>query len=454
MSDFGTRRVLLDINRTLTIALPLIGAQLLQMGNGFVDTLVAGRLGTTELGAGGIGAGIWFFSSLMCIGVMAGLSPILSRLIGQRRRAAVGAVFRQGLWLAVITGTVALIAALLMVATLPNWSVQADMVPHIRAYLLWACWSLPPFALVMACRNVCEATSLTRPVLLVQFIGLLVNLLGDLTLGLGWFGFPRLGLAGIGISTTCVMITMALCLLWILNKRQRFARFTLFAQFDLPSWQQIKPMLSLSLPIYFGLVFEAGLFFVTAIQMGIIGTLEAAAHNIAIGVAAACFMLPLGLSFALTARVGRVFGRESLPAIKLRIISGVLISLAMSITTATLLIMFRDRLPGVYTSDTDVIAVAGHLILFAAIFQLSDALQVTLIGMLRGLQDTRVPMLINLVSYWVIAFGIGYYSAHKLGYGASGLWAGLVIGLSVATVALSFRLWWRLKQLNSDYAAA
>ncbi|MEM7256407.1 MAG: MATE family efflux transporter, partial [Pseudomonadota bacterium] len=421
MGKFGTRRVLLDINRTLVIALPLIGAQLLQMANGFVDTLVAGRLGTTELGAGGIGAGIWFFTSLMCIGVMAGLSPILSRLIGQRRRAAVGAVFRQGLWLGVITGTIALSAALLLVASVPGWSVQAEMVPHIRAYLLGACWSLPAFAVVMVCRNVCEATALTRPVLLVQFVGLLVNLFGDLALGLGWFGFPRLGLFGIGISTSCVMLTMALCLLWILKKRQRFARFTLFAQFDRPKWQEIKPMLQLSVPIYLGLVFEAGLFFVTAIQMGIIGTLEAAAHNIAIGIAAACYMLPLGLSFAVTARIGRVFGRESLPAIRLRIISAVCITLAMSVTTATLLVIFRHRLPGIYTDDTQLIALAAHLLVFAAVFQLSDALQVILIGILRGLQDTRVPMLINLVSYWTIAFGIGYYSAHHLGYRASGV---------------------------------
>jgi MATE family multidrug resistance protein len=450
VNKVDTRRLLLEVRRSLYVALPLIGAQLLQMGNGFVDALVAGRLGTTELAAGGIGAGMWFFASLMCIGVMAGLSPILSQLIGQRRRIAVGEVFRQGMWLGVITGLVALLFALAMVWSLPRWSVQAELVPHIRAYLMTACWSLPAFAVVMVCRNVCEATALTRPVLLVQFIGLLVNLLADLTFGLGWFGFPKLGLSGIGMATSFVMFTMAACLLWLLHRRKRFERFKLFAGFERPSWRAIKPMLSLSVPIYFGLLFEAGLFFVTGVQMGVIGTLQAAAHNIAIGIASACYMLPLGLSFALTARIGRVFGRESPAAIRLRVLSGLFITLMMAVTTASLLVLFRKWLPGLYTSDPELIRFAGHLLIFAAIFQLSDGLQVSLIGMLRGLQDTRVPMLINLVSYWVIAFGIGYYSAHHLGFGASGLWAGLIIGLTVATVALSVRLWWRIRQLEQS----
>ncbi len=350
-----------------------------------------------------------------------------------------------------ITGVVALVFALLLVWSLPHWSLQAEMVPGIKSYLLTACWSLPAFAVVMACRNVCEATSLTKPVLLVQFVGLMVNLLADLTFGLGWFGFPKFGLAGIGMATSCVMFTMALCLLWLLHKRQRFARFQLFAQFERPSWQEIKPMLSLSIPIYFGLVFEAGLFVATAIQMGMIGSLEAAAHNIAIGVAAACFMLPLGLSFALTARIGRVFGTESVAAIKLRVLSGLLISILMATMTAALLIIFRHAVPSLYTSDVTLREFASHLILFAAIFQLSDALQVALLGMLRGLQDTRFPMLINLVSYWAIAFGVGYYSAHSLGYGASGLWMGLITGLTVATVALSVRLWFRIRQLERQF---
>ena len=436
---FKPRQLWLEISRTLSIAVPLIVAQLLQMGNGVVDALVAGRLGTTELAAGGIGAGLWFFASILCIGLMAGLSPTLSRLIGQGRRKVVGGVFRQGLWLGGAVGLFALALVQIIAALLHHSALEPALVPAIRAYLYTACWSLPAFAVVMACRNVCEATSLTRPVMLVQLAGLMINIVADLGFGLGWFGLPKLGLAGIGIATSVVTVSMALALLLILRGR-RFERFQLFAQFDPPQWQAIKPLLLLSVPIYFALLFEAGLFVATAVQMGMIGTLESGAHNIAISFSGACYMLPLGLSFALTARTGQVYGRESWPAIKLRIVSGLTLTFAMAATTALLLVSFRHQLPVLYSADSHVRDIAANLLILAALFQLSDGAQVALLGILRGLQDTRVPMLINAVAYWGVAFPLGFFAAHHWGYGAYGLWAGLIIGLTVAAVLLAFRL--------------
>jgi len=438
------RQLILDIKRTLRVAVPLIVAQLLQMGNGIVDALVAGRLGTIELAAGGIGAGLWFFASVLCIGLMAGLSPVLSRLIGQGRRKVIGGVFRQGLWLGLAVGLIAMLFLLLMAATLDRWSLKSELIPYIRQYLYTACWSLPAFALVMASRNVCEATGLTRPVMVVQFIGLLINILADLGFGLGWFGLPKLGLTGIGIATSVVMMSMAVALIVVLQ-RPRFSRFELFSQFDLPQRDRLKSLLTLSIPIYFALLFESGLFVATAVQMGMLGTLEAGAHNIAIGFSGACFMLPLGLSFALTARTGQVYGRGSWPAIKLRIVSGLILTFVMALSTAVVLVLFRYPLAALYTSDMDVRNMAAQLLVLAAVFQLSDGAQVALLGFLRGIQDTRVPMLINAFAYWCVAFPIGYISAHYLGYGAKGLWAGLIIGLTLSAFLLALRLWSRVR---------
>jgi MATE family multidrug resistance protein len=436
-----------DLRRTLRLGVPLIGAQLLQMGNGLVDAVVAGRIGGAELAAGGIGGSLWFAVSLSCIGLMAGLSPTLSRLIGQKRKVFVGTVFRQGVWLGLLTGFMAMILLLLIAGSVHHFPFAAGLPPLIRDYLLGACWSLPFFALVMACRNVCEATGLTRPVLVVTALGLFINVLVNLGLGLGWFGLPKLGLFGIGLATSLVNVGMAVVLFMLLTGR-RFKRFELFSKFDKPHWLHIKPMLSLSIPIFFGMLFEAGLFVATAIQMGMIGIMESGAHQIAISASAFCYMLPLGMSFALTARIGRAAALSSMAPVRLRILSGVILSICMAATTALLLILFRYDIAGIYTQDLELKLFAGNLLLLGALFQLSDGTQIMLIGMLRGLQDTRVPMWINAFSYWVIAFGFGIFCAHVLDWGAYGLWVGLVTGLTVASILLGFRLRYTLRSLQ------
>lgn len=430
------------------MAMPLIGAHLLQMCNGLVDAIVAGRLGPEQLAAGGIGAGIWFFVSLLCIGLMAGLSPVLSELIGNRRRNAVGEVFRQGLWLGVSAGLLGLGLILLIRANLESSNLDPALFPHIRDYLIAACWSMPALAIVLAARNVCEATNLTRPVLFVQLFGLLVNIAVDLTLGLGLFGFPKLGMFGIGLATSMVTVCMAIALLWLLTHNS-FQRYNLFARLDYPKWSQLRPMIVLSLPIFFALVFEAGLFVATGYQAGVLGILPAGAHFIAIGATAFCYMLPLGLSFALTARVGRVYGRGENAALQLRIVTGLLLTIAMAIATAVLLLLFRHKIVAIYTPDLELRRLAASLMLISIVFQLSDGLQATLLGMLRGLQDTTVPMLINLFSYWVVAFGIGYSLAHYAEWGVYGLWAGLVVGLTLSALLLGWRLHTQLLKVTA-----
>jgi len=442
-----------DLTRTLRMGVPLVGAQLLQMSNGLVDAIIAGRIGNAELAAGGVGASLLFFVSLLCIGLMAGLSPTLSRLIGARRRAYVGQVFRQGLWLSAMTGMLALLLLIVVRQSVYRFNLSEELPALIQDYLLGAAASLPFFALVMAARNVCEATGMTRPVLLVTALGLAINAAASLVLALGLFGMPALGLLGIGLATTLVNVCMA-AVLFLLLSGKRFARYQLFAAFELPRTEHLLPMLNLSVPIFLGLLFEAGLFVATSLQMGTIGLLESGAHQIAISASAFCYMLPLGMSFALTARVGRASALGSLAPVRLRIVSGAILLLGMAMLTVTLLLVFRYQIAAIYTQDSALQQLSASLLVLGAVFQLSDGAQIMLIGILRGLQDTRVPMFINAFSYWVIAFGTGVYAAHGLNFGAHGLWLGLIIGLSVASVLLGFRLRWKLRQLESQTTSA
>ncbi|MBX2823279.1 MAG: MATE family efflux transporter [Gammaproteobacteria bacterium] len=432
-----------EMRRALTVSLPLIGAQLLHVGNAVIDTMIAGRIGRVELAAGGVGAAIFTIVLLAGIGLMGSLSPTMARAIGRSQRSEVGYIFRQGLWLAALIGIAAFLVLTLVIHTLPHWGLAPELIPQMQSYLQAVRWGMPPALVFLAARNVCEATGGGRAVLIVQAIGLVVNLLGNLALGLGWFGFPALGLTGIGWTTAIVMLSMAAIILWLLTGRH-FVSYKLYARFDQPDLQELKRLLRLSSTIAMTLLFEAGLFTATAIQMGKLGAIPASAHNIAIGVAALFYMLPLGLGMTLTARVSVAVGRNSRSSLHLRVWSGIGITLLMALASATALILFREQIPWLYTSDAAVHALTAQLLLMAAVFQISDDFQVTLISMLRGMHDTRVPMLINAFSYWVIAFGIGYYATHYLGFGAHGLWFALIVGLTISAALLSWRLRWKL----------
>ena len=437
----STRRA--ETRRLLATALPLMGAQLLGIGNGLVDALVAGRLGPAELAAVGIGGSLIFLVTVSSIGLMASLSPLMAAERGAGRRAEVGALFRQGLWMAAAFGLADLGLVALAIATLPGWGLDPELLGPIGVYLEAAKWSLPAAVLLLAARNVCEATARTRQVLAVQGVALGVNLVADLGLGLGMFGLPRLGVAGIGWSTTIVQWTAA-ATLFALLLRPTFARFRLFSEVARPDPARLRTVLALSAPICLTLLSESALFGAVSVGMGRLGTLPASAHNVAIGTTAFAYMLPLGLSFALAARVGAALGRGSMAAVRLRVAAGVGAALALSVLTSCLLAAFGAEIASLYTDDVEVRDLAARFFLYAAVFQVSDAMQVTLIAALRGLRDTRVPMLLNLVAFWGVGAPTGFALAHGTGLGPEGLWVGLVAGLTASAALQGARLRWRL----------
>ena len=446
-----------EMRRALVAGLPLMGAQVLSIGNGLVDSLVAGRLGPAELAAVGIGSGLVFIVTLSSIGLLAALSPTMARLRGQGRRAEVGVVFRQGLWMAgvLIALDLAILAAVR--ASIDGWGLDAELAAPLASYLGPASWSVVGGVLLIVARNLCEATARARPVLLVQLVALGVNLVADLGLGLGMFGMPKLGIAGIGWSTTIVQ-SVACLILFAFLAAPTFARFAPYRPMERPDPERLGALVRLSAPICLMFLCESGLFVATGIQSGLIGTEAAGAHNIAIGTAAAFFMLPLGLSFALTARIGVALGRnlEGTPGrrgIRLRAASGVLLTFALAGLTSLAIVVFRHPIAALYTNDAAVRALAAELLILAAVFQLSDGLQATLTGLLRGLQDTRVPMLINAFAYWGIGFGTGWFAANRLGFGVHGLWFGLIAGLTVAAVLQGWRLANRLGHVAPRHTA-
>ncbi|PID50155.1 MAG: hypothetical protein CR991_02750 [Proteobacteria bacterium] len=429
-----------DIRRTLWLALPLIMAQLFQVSAGLVDTLIAGHLGSTALGAVGVGSAVWIIVMLGCMGLSNALAPMTARLLGSNQLGLLGHYLRQGLWLAFIVHSLGVILLLFLSKQLAVLGIDEALVVPAQTYLGIMAWTLLPSAMLVVARNFLEASENTHPVLLITLIGLIVNVSVSVLLGLGYWGLPRLGLVGIAWGSVTSLVLMAI-VAFILLLGQRYHHYQLLAHWEWPRWKLIKAMLALSIPIALSILFEAGLFSAVSIQMGVLGTTEAAANAIALQLATYCFMLPLGLSFVVAARMGRAYGQQDHAAIRQRLQASLLIAITMACVNATLLIVFKSTWVGVFTDDTTVIALANSLVVFAAIFQLSDTTQVTFNAALRGLHDTRVPMLINGFSYWILGFCVGYVLAHVLGYGARGLWIGLIFGLSSGSVLLGIRLW-------------
>jgi MATE family multidrug resistance protein len=255
----------------------------------------------------------------------------------------------------------------------------------------------------------------------------------------GEFGMPALGTAGCGYATAIVLWLQVVMLIVYVSWHRHFQDYLLFSRFDLPRWIEIRALLKLGLPIAVSISFEGGLFVAAALLIGRLGPLASAAHLVAINFSALLFMIPLGLASAITIRVGNAIGRGDPAGARYAGLIGWLIVTFTQSFNMTLILLFPELVVRLYTDDPAVTALAVSLLFYAAIFQLPDGVQICAAGALRGLKDTRVPMLCNLVAYWVIGMSLGYYLTFARQMGPRGMWIGMIAGLLVGAVLLTSR---------------
>lgn len=421
------------------LALPLILAQLLQVGMGLIDTLMAGRLGAIELAAVGLGSSLWILVFLACSGTLMALSPLIAQLRGADNQPAIRSQFQQGLWLALLVGLLAIPLTYAVSLAIPLIGVSDEIAGRAAGYLHILAWSMPGLTLYLAGRYLCEGMGHTRPVLLVQLLLLPLNFLGNLLLMFGYLGLPALGAWGAAWSTGFGLYVGAGCMLLYLARGTRFGPLDLFKALPKPDWGEQKQLLKLGLPIAVSITLEAGLFSAVALLMGRLGAVAMAAHQVALNYASLMFMMPLGLSQAITIRVGHATGLQRPDLARLRGTSGILLAGAVMLVSALFMLAFRQQIVALYTSDPEVAALAVQLLFAAALFQFSDGLQVSAAGALRGLRDTRVPMLITLFSYWMVGLPVAAWLGLASPLGPQGLWIGLLAGLSMAALLLNRR---------------
>lgn len=435
-------KALLEARALTALALPLIGAQLAQMGMGFVDTVMTGRLGAVALAAVALGNSLWNPLFLFCLGVLLAVTATLSPLVGAGRLGEIGEWVRQGLWLA--------LALMLPVVWLLNhadgwlrWVVdEPAVVVATSGYLRALSLGAPAFFAYLVLRCLCESLGRTRVVFVITSLGLLVNVVANYALIFGRLGAPALGATGCGLATALTYWVMFLFLGGYVLRHRRIRPIRLLAGRWQPQPARLMGLLGLGIPIGVSIFLESGLFAAVTMLLGGFGPVVLAGHQIALNVAALTFMVPLGLSQALTVRVGRAFGRRDRPAILWRALMGIGMAGIVMAMLALLIAVSRWVIVGFYTEVQAVQVVAARLLLIAAVFQVCDGLQIATAGVLRGLKDTCFAMGLALVGYWGVGFPVAYLGTQVWFFGATVAWWALAIGVSIAAVGLIGRFWW------------
>jgi MATE family, multidrug efflux pump len=431
-----------DFRALTRLALPVVSVQLGMMLMGVVDTMMVGHLSANALAAVALGNLYFWTISVVGMGTLFALDPIVAQAVGAHDEPAIARGLQRGLLLAVFV-TVPTAAVLLSVRPVLQWIGQpADLVPGATVFTQLIVPGLLPFYLFVVFRQTLQALGRIAPIVWVTLGANLLNAGLDWVLIYGRLGAPALGIAGTALATSISRWAMALALLWVawrdLGPRLRPWRTESMDRAALGR------MVRLGFPIGAQMFFEYGVFGVVGAIMGRIGTLAMAGHQIALNLAAIVFMVPQGVGAAAAVLVGRAVGAEDQSGVKRAALAGIFVGAGFMCFTALLFLLFPATLAGLYTLDPGVIAMAASLIVLGGWFAVFDGLQAVAIGVLRGIGDTRVPVILSLLGYWVIGLPVSLLLAFGAGHGPEGLWWGLVLGLAVTAAVLLGRVRARL----------
>jgi len=432
-----------EIRRLFHIALPLMGAQLAQMGMGVSDAIMAGQYSSADLAGVALGGSLLWPTMLLMMGLIQAVTPTVAQLNGARDYSEIGEVIRQGLWMALLGGIVGVLILNNIGPVYQLVGVDPVATEISIPYLAMASLGFPALMCFFCLRFLADGMGITKPAMYIAMSALCLKIPLNYVLIYGKFGLPEMGGAGCGLANGIINWYQLLAIIFVVSSK-RFDITGWKQRFSLPDWRRIKPLLIIGLPIGASIFAEVGLFSFTTLLLGRFGADTVSAHNIAMNLNGVLFMPAMALGMAATIRIGFRVGAtevgEARTTAALAIATTVLVALAGSI----FIYFYRFDLVGLYTRDTSVGDQAGILLLFVSFFLIFDAVQSTAAGALRGYKDTRVPMWIALFSFWVIGLpmecilGFGWIGEPM---GVYGFWIGLALGVGTAAVLLSIRLW-------------
>ncbi|WP_417408417.1 MATE family efflux transporter [Hoeflea sp.] len=429
---------------TLALGLPLVGTQIAQIAIATTDVVMLGWYGTEELAATVLGSQAFFVIYIFGVGFASAILPLAAQAEGRNDPTHVRRSVRMGMWILLIYAAVVMPFLWYLEPALIALGQKPELAALASDYIRIAQWGMFPALMMMALRSFFAARSRAGIVLWSALIGTVINAILNYGLIFGNFGLPEMGVRGAAVASVVSSTAIFLIMAGWAVLHPRHLEYRLFQRFWRPEWPAFFEVFRLGLPIGLTILAEVGLFMAASVMMGWLGTVQLAAHGIAIQLASISFMVPLGLSHAATVRIGQAYGRSDMDGLARASHTVMGLAVLISLCAAALFWLIPEALVSLFLDESNVdsaelLAVAVPLLLVAAAFQLVDAIQAIAAGLLRGIKDTRTPMIIAIISYWPIGLSAAYGLGIGLGYGGPGIWAGLAIGLGVAAVLLNLR---------------
>ncbi len=428
-----------DLRAIARLGGPLLANNLAITGMTLADTVMAGQVGAVQLAGLAVGAAYWHLFLFIGFGMLMAVSPTVAHANGADDRIAAVGYVRQSWWLALALAVV-LVSGLRQVDwVLPAIRIDADILPTSIGYVHAITWGMPGALAFFSLRYTSEGLGRTKPIMYIGLVALALNVFGNWVFIYGKFGMPALGAIGCGVATAIVFWFMFVAMFLHMRRHRAYRPFEFFASIARPHGRTLRELARIGAPIAGSILAEGGLFVAAALIMGSMGAITAGAHQIALNYASFMFMVPLAVSSATTIHVGHTLGRGDRARARSIGLLGISICAVVMFTSALGIVVLNDGIAALYTRDPPVRELAATLLLMAALFQLSDGIQVGAAGALRGFKDTAVPLVFCVFSYWVVGFSLAYYFGVVRQGGPIYVWIGLIVGLSLSAVLLVAR---------------
>lgn len=438
----------------MRILWPIMITQVSMFAMNLVDTIMSGRVGTDDLAGVAIGSSLWMPIFTGVNGILLAVTTIVASLVGSGQKDKISNTVTQSLYLSMILAFLVITGGYFALEPILSLMSLTEPVNHIAFYyLIGLAFGIVPLFLSSVLRNFFDGQGFTRITMIIMVAAVPFNVLLNYGFIFGNFGLPALGGIGAGYATAATYWIILVFSIWMTFRLSAIKHYKIFVQWMKPSWSNWKKQLAIGIPIGLSIFFETSIFSAVTLLMGaMFTTVIVAAHQVALSFTTLIFMIPLSISMALTIVVGFSVGGGKIAAAKTYGRMGVFGGIGFLAVGAVFLFFFREQIAYFYTDDRDVVVMAGQFFIIAIVYQLSDAAQSGLQGVLRGYQDVQIPFMIALASYWAIGIPAGYLLAAFSPLGPFGLWVGITLGLSFA--ALGFQLRLRIVQRRAEEAAS